>query len=107
MRGFPLISIDYMFLTPKGVIIKNETDSRWNDPPEGSVRIIAGICSATKVLIGVAVPQKGADGDGFAAKMLSEIISWLGHSKTAIRSDNEPAMLQLVAATTNLLRMSI
>ena len=32
-------------------------------------------------------------------------IVWLGHSRVTIRSDNEPAIVQLVAATANLLKL--
>ena len=53
----------------------------------------------------IAVPRKGADAEGYAAKTLSENISWLGHAKIGIRSDNEPAMFQLVSSATNLLRL--
>ena len=47
-RVFPLISVDYMFLSPKGVVFKEDTDSRWIDPPEDCIRVLAGICSTTK-----------------------------------------------------------
>ena len=106
-RTFPLISIDYLFLSPKGVIFKEDVDNKWNDPPEDCIRVLAGRCSATKALMAIAVPRKGADAEGYAAKTLSENINWLGHSRIGIRSDNEPAMLQLVSSATNLLRLGV
>ena len=91
-----------MFLSPKGVVFKEDADSRWIDPPEDCIRVLAGICSTTNTLIAIAVPRKGADAEGYAATTLSDNIRGLGHAKVGIRSDNEPAMLQLVSAATNL-----
>ena len=105
-RQFPLISIDYLFLSPKGVLLREEAKNRWEEPPEGCSIVLAGMCSATKALFAFAVPRKGDDADGFAAKSLFDNISWLGHSRIAIRSDNEPAIVRLVAAAANLLRLS-
>ncbi len=82
-RMFPLVSIDYMFLTPKGLILKGR-DGLWEDPPEDSTRVLAGICSATKVVFAFAVPQKGADAEGHAVKNLVENVLWLGHSRVAV-----------------------
>ena len=76
-----MISVDYMFLSPKGLVFKEDTDSRWIDPPEDCIRVLAGICTATKTVIAIAVPRKGADAEGYAATTLSENISWLGHAK--------------------------
>ena len=92
---FPLVSIDYMLLTPKGLVPKGQ-ERHWEDPPEDSVRVLAGICSATKVVFAFAVPQKGADAEGYVAKNLVDNILWFGHTRVAFRSDNEPAILKLV-----------
>jgi len=34
-RGFPLVSIDYFFLSDKGVVTRSESENKWDDPPEG------------------------------------------------------------------------
>ena len=104
-RTFPLVSIDYMFLTPKGLILKGR-DGLWEDPPEDSTRVLAGICSATKAVFAFAVPQKGADAEGYAVKNLVENVLWLGHSRVAVRSDNEPAIIKLVNTAVNLLKLN-
>ena len=64
--------------------------------------MLAGIDSSTKVLVAHAVPQKGVDSGGYASRCLADSIAWLGHSRVTIRSDNEPAIVQLVAVTANL-----
>ena len=103
-RDFPLVSVDYFFLSSKGVITRDETEGTWEAPPEDTLRVLAGICSSTKVLFAHAVPQKGDDSNGYAAKCFADSVSWMGHARVGIRSDNEPAMISLVAAATNLLK---
>ena len=55
------MSADYMFLSPKGIVLKSEVENRWEDPPEDCTRVLAGMCSASKVVFAFAVPQKGAE----------------------------------------------
>ena len=100
-----MVSVDYLFLSPKGVVLREEAKSRWEEPPDGCLVVLAGSCSSTKALFAFAVPRKGDDSEGYAAKSLADCISWLGHSRVAIRSDNEPAIVKLVASATNLLQL--
>ena len=103
-RDSPLISVDYFFLSPKGVVTRDEVENKWEDPPDGTLRVLAGRCSNTKTLFAYAVPQKGDDAHGYAAKCLSESIAWMGHARVAIRSDNEPAIVALVLSAANILK---
>ena len=103
---FPFISVDYMFLFPKGLTLKDEAKCQWEDPPDDCVRVLAGICSSTEAFFVFAVPQKGVDAEGYAAKSFVDIILWLGHARAAVRSDNEPAVLKLVKIAVNLLKLS-
>ena len=105
-REFPLISVDYFFLSSKGVITRDETDETWEKPPTDSLRGLAGICSSTKTPFAHAVPQKGDDSNGYAAKCVADSIAWMGHARVGIRSDNEPAIVSLVAAAANILKLS-
>ena len=75
LRDFPLISVDYFFLSSKGVITRDETDSQWETPADDTMRVLAGMCSSTKVLFAHAVPQKGDDSNGYAAKCLADSIA--------------------------------
>ena len=36
-RVFPFVSVDYMFLSPKGLIFKDEAKRQWEDPPDNCV----------------------------------------------------------------------
>ena len=51
-------------------------------------------------------PTKGDDSNGYVAKCFADSISWMGHARVGIRSDNEPAMISLVTAATNLLKLN-
>ena len=79
-RGVLLVSIDYFFLSDKGVATRDEGENKWDDPPEGSLRVLAGIDGSTKILIAHAVPQKGVHSGGYASRCLDDSIAWLGHS---------------------------
>ena len=105
-RDFPLISVDYFFLSSKGVVTRDEVDNKWDNPPDETLRVLAGRCSSTKTLFAHAVPQKGDDPNGYAAKCLSDSISWMGHSRVAIRSDNEPAIVALVSSAANIFKIN-
>ena len=57
-RQFPLVSIDFLFLQPKGVVLCEESQNRWEEPPDGCICVLAGMCSATQSLFAFAVPKK-------------------------------------------------
>ena len=86
-RDFPLISVDYFFLSSKGIVTRDEVENKWDSPPTDTLRVLAGRCSSTKTLFAHAVPQKGDDPNGYAAKCLPDSISWMGHARVAIRSN--------------------
>ena len=69
------------------------------------MRVVAGMCSATKSVFAHAVPQKGADADGYTPKSIWDSIACLGHARVVVRSDNEPAIVKLVTVATNLLKL--
>ena len=93
-------------LFQKGLILKDQAKRQWEDPPDDCVRVLAGICSSTKAAFAFAVPQKGADAEGYAAKSLVDNMLWLGRARTAVRSDNERAILKLVNTAVNLLKLN-
>ena len=67
--------------------------------------VLAGICSSTKAVSAFAVPQKGADADGYVAKSFVDNLWWLGHARAAVWSDNDPAILKLVNTAVRLLKL--
>ena len=102
-RTVPLFSCDYMYIIRGGVYSKEELSEQER---KGAIRVIVGKCSATQCIFAHVVPQKGVDEEGYVVEELKNDIIWLGHSRVAIRSDNEPALLTVVERTARLLRAS-
>ena len=51
------------------------------------------------------VPTKGIDEKGFAVDSLVDDVKWLGYSKVTLKSDNEPAIVKLLAEALKELRV--
>ena len=51
-------------------------------------------------------PRKGFDQEGYVVEQLKQDVLWLGHAKVVIRSDNEPALVQVVQTTIAALKMA-
>ena len=63
-------------------------------------------CGATKSLFAHVVPGKGADFEGYVVEQIRQDVLWLGHSKVTIRSDSEPALVQVVNQVVAAFKMS-
>ena len=92
-RVLPLISCDYAYQTDKGVFSRDELTE---DERAAALRILVAFDHATATPFAHAVPRKGADPDGYVADQIRKDVLWLGHSKVVIRSDNEPALVQVI-----------
>ena len=53
------------------------------------------------------VPVKGADGEDYAAGVVSAVVLWLGHLEVILKGDNEPALQALVERTLTMLRVKV
>ena len=82
-----------MFVTPKGISSRNELPEEEQD---GALTVLVLYCSATRSVFAHVVPSKGLDPNGYVFEMMRDDVLWLGHRKVMIRSDNEPALLQVV-----------
>ena len=89
----PLLSCDNLYVTEKGIFARDELSE---EERQGALRIFVAICQATKAIFAHAVPRKGADPEGYIVEKVKQDILWLGHSRIVIRSDNEPALVQVV-----------
>ena len=98
----PSVSCDYLYLTASGVFARGELTDEERD---GALQILVAYCGATKSLFANAVPRKGADSDGYIIEQLLQDVLWLGHHRVMVRSDNEPALLQVVNRTMAALKM--
>ena len=57
-RVLPLVSCDYLYVTPSGVFARDELSEEERD---GALRVLIAYCGATKSLFAHAIPHKGAD----------------------------------------------
>ena len=102
-RLIPLISCNYLYLSETGIFAWDELVE---EERQGSMRVLAAYCSATKALFAHAVPRKGDDSEGYAVEQLKQDALWLGHSKITIRGDNEPALFQVIDRALAALRLA-
>ena len=102
-RTIPLISCDYLYITENGLFAREELSE---EEREGSSRVLVMYCSSSRAPFADGVPRKGADAEGYAVECMRRNILWLGHSRVTIRSDNEPALVQVVGRAVAALKLS-
>ena len=97
-----MISMDYAFLTDRGVVKKDEMSE---DEAKTALKILVVYDSSSRGPFAHAVRTKGANDNGYAAARICEDIEFLGHTRVVLRSDNEPALLAVVADALKGLRI--
>ena len=102
-RTIPVIHMDYAFLTEKGFFRRAELSDA---EVQNAITVIVGYDSGSKGPFMHVVPVKGSGADKFAAERIVEDIVFLGHTRVLLRSDNEPALLQLVGDALKGLRVN-
>ncbi len=102
----PRVGIDYFYITTGGLKSRKEIDVP--ETPEGEAKLVderlkGSIvkclivrCHETKNVFGHVVPCKGADEDRFVTGLVVNDVSWLGHTKLILKSDQERALVALV-----------
>ena len=100
-RSIPLLSCDYLFITPKGVFLRKELP---DEEIQEALKVLVMYCSATKALFAHAVPKKGVDQNGYIVNQVKQNAIWLGHPKVVLKGDNEPALVQVLEAAATALR---
>ena len=100
-RTIPLISCDYLYITERGVLAKEELQE---DEEIRALKALVLFCGATKTIFAHAVPKKGLDQEGYVIEQIKQDVLWLGHPAVIIRGDNEPALVQVIAAASAALR---
>ena len=75
-------------------------DELTEDEREKALTVLVLYCSATRSIFAHTVPRKGPNQglgpEGYLTEQIREDILWLEHPQIMIRSDNEPALLQVV-----------
>ena len=110
-RTIPTIRLDYLFVTPEGIYTYKEFEDidpelfaqRDNHPDV--MKAIVIFSSKDKCISCHAVPRKGPD--PYVVQCIVNDIAWLGHTTFMLRSDNDPAMLALIADALRGLRAEL
>ena len=69
-------------------------EAGWDDPDALKVLVVKD--TESKSVYAQAVAQKGIDDKRFAVYCIVEDELWLGYPKVLVKSDNEPAIIQLL-----------
>ena len=102
-RSLPVISCDYLFITPRGAFRRGEVSA---EEQEAALKVLAAYCSDTRSIFAHAVPKKGVDERSYIAEQLKQDVLWLGHAKIVLKRDNEPSLVQVMDALAGALNMA-
>ena len=95
--------MDYMFVTRKGVVVK-QNEEGWDDPE--ALKILVVKDSKSKAVFAHAVPKKGVDDKRYSVDKVVEDVLYLGYSRVLLKSDNEPAIVQLLKESLGSLKVT-
>ena len=101
-RACPVVSFDYAFVSD---LVEVESQEGFDAAGEGAAKILVVRDSRSKAVFAHIVPAKGADDRGFAVDALVSDVKWLGYVKVTLKSDNEPAIVKLLAEALRELRI--
>ena len=102
-RSIPLVSCDYLFLTPRGPLKRGELTE---EELSQALKVLVVYCGATRSIFAHAVPKNGIDNKGYIVEQSKQDILWLGHAKVVLKGDNGPALVQVIMATVAALKAS-
>ena len=88
-----VFAFDYLYLSKSGSVIPR---AELGDREEVDLVILVAKDLMGKACFAHVVLQKGVDQDHFVVDVLVEDIQWLGYQTISLRSDNEPAILNLL-----------
>ena len=111
-RKIAVVSLDYVFITPKGLFTRKVIDELGDDDLSKSLdssadimKVVVLYCSLTRLVFAPAFRRKGAD--EHVVQQIVDNIAWLGHVRLVLRSDNELAILALVTQALRGLRVQL
>ena len=111
-RQIPMIALDYLFFTSKGIFTRIELQTqepelfdKIDDDNDDVLKILVVFDSSTKCVFAHAVRRKGAE--AHVVQQIVDDISWIGHTRLVLRSDNEPAILALITDALRGLRVQM
>ena len=102
-RRIPLVSMDYLFVTEKGVF--SRSDAGADSDLATTLKVLVIYDSFSRAPFAIAVPRKGAS--EFVVKAVVAIVVWLGHSRVTVRTDNEPAIVAMIGEALKGLKVNL
>ena len=100
----PILAFDYLFVTPEEEIKTREGIT----PPEMEecqLEILVAIDTTSGGISSHVVKKKGVEDDRYSVDKLVEDVEWLGYSQIILKSDNEPAIIQVLDETLKSLKV--
>ncbi len=103
-RKTPKLCFDYLFCT-KNKRMALKRDLLENEEVE--MKVLVAKEAVSKAIFAHAVDVKGADNEGYAVGRLVDDVKWLGYTKLALKTDNEPAIVKVLKDTLITARVEI
>ena len=112
-----IIGIDYWYMMGEGFLKRKEL--KFKETPEGEaelykarqegrvVKCIVVRDHRSKNVFGHVIPCKGPDEEGYVKGLIAEDITWLGHVKLDLKSEQEVSLVALVKQAMAALRVSV
>ena len=116
-RSIAIVGIDYWYITSS--IMKKRSELEQAEDSEGEVQLTAARedgsiikcivvrCHQSKNTFAHFIPCKGADEDKYVANLLVTDISWMGHTRLILKSDQEVSLLALVTQILQVMKFKV
>ena len=104
-HAVPTIAFDYLFVTPKKILSREELEAEDEEAKKACVKILVVKDLRNKPIFAHVVPQKGVDADGYSVVRLVDDIKWLGYTKVLLKADNERPIVRLLIDALRRLRI--
>ena len=101
-RQLPTMCFDYMFLNKDGVFTRDEWILKGDT--EG-VKVLVAKEAVSQCVFAYTIPVKGVDEERYSVDCLVKSIEWMGWTRIALMSDNEPAIVKLLKESLKSLRV--
>ena len=101
----PILAFDYLFVT-SGDELKTRGETTPLEMEEHKMKILVAIDTTSGCIFSHVVEKKGVEEDRYSVDKLVEDIEWLGYNKIILKSDNEPAIVQVLRETLKSLKVN-
>ena len=103
-KTYPMLCFDYLFFTKnKKMVCKKDL----MDSDEVELKVLVAKERKSKAIFAHAVDAKGSGEDGYVVNRLVEDVHWLGWTKMLLKTDNEPAIVQVLKDTLTTTRVEV